>query len=242
MKLITLGCSYTKDFYQKTWADYLAEKLSYELINLAQRGAGLDFVVKRLLHFNLDVKNSTVVIMLPSADRFDWYVDKGSPLQLEALKIASWQNGKEPNLVSLDGEINKDHGFCLSGGNYRGIKKYWFKYFYTELKAELDFWNNVLFLQLYLNNVGVPYFFTSAHNLDQLVEEENNLGKSKVSCNNIISKIDKNKFILGENNIGFLDFCKKNKFEFIETHPVEAAHKKFVEEIMIKILVELQKK
>lgn len=47
--LYTFGCSYTKDNYQKTWADLLAEDFNCNLHNCAERAAGADYTVKRLL-------------------------------------------------------------------------------------------------------------------------------------------------------------------------------------------------
>ena len=235
INLITFGCSLTFDCYQKTWADYLAEKLSYNLINLAQRGAGLDFIVKRLTHENINPTESLVAIMLPSADRFDWFIEKGSPLQKEAIDIASWQDGKNPFLILPTGEKSLENGYCLSGGHHRGMKKYWFKYFYSETKTELDFWHNVLFLQLYLNELGIKYFFTSAYDLNQLIEQEINKGKSKNLSISLISKMDKTKFILYKEEIGFLNFCKSNNLEFDEKnqHPNTSAHLNFVENVII---------
>lgn len=236
-KLITAGCSLTLDNYQKTWPDYLAEKLSYKLINLAQRGAGLDFIVKRIMQYEIDSKNSLVAIMLPSADRFDWFIDFGSPLQKDALDIASWQDGKKPSLVLPTGEKNLNSGYCLSGGQHRGIKKYWFKYFYSESKAEIDFWHNVFFLQLYLEKCKVKYFFTSAYDLNQLIEQKINLGKTKNLNISMINKIDQTKFILYKEKIGFLNFCKQNNFEF-DGHPNTFAHLNFVENVIIPKLNE----
>jgi hypothetical protein len=233
--LITFGCSLTIDFYQKTWPHYLAKKLSYNLINLAQRGAGLDYIVKRLVQEKINPENSLVAIMLPSADRFDWFIDLESPLQKEAVSIASWQDGKEPYLILPSGEKSLKNGYCLSGGQHRGIKKTWFKYFYSEAKAELDLWNHVLFLQLYLSSCKIKYFFTSAYDLDQLIEQKINKGKSQNLSFSFISKLDKTKFIMYKESTGFLNFCKHKQLNFdtADQYPDTTAHLQFVEDVLM---------
>ena len=69
-KLFTFGCSFTKDNYQDTWADLLAQDLNLELHNHAERGAGADYVSKRILTSDIGV-DDLVVVMWPSADRYD---------------------------------------------------------------------------------------------------------------------------------------------------------------------------
>jgi len=53
-KLVTFGCSFTKDNYQGTWADLVSTDIGVPLLNHAERGAGSDFVIKRLLTADLD--------------------------------------------------------------------------------------------------------------------------------------------------------------------------------------------
>jgi hypothetical protein len=94
-RLLTAGCSFTKDNYQKTWADYLADKIEYDLTNIAARGAGIDFVTTRILHECLRQPYDLIVIMLSSVDRMDLYVDSQHPLKNEFLDITSWQDGDD---------------------------------------------------------------------------------------------------------------------------------------------------
>jgi hypothetical protein len=95
-KLIACGCSFTIDNYQNTWPNFLSEELNVELINIAARGAGLDFISKRLITYISKNKQAdiSVAVMLPSADRFDLYVDEGNPQKIDFLNISGWQGGK----------------------------------------------------------------------------------------------------------------------------------------------------
>lgn len=224
-RLVSLGCSLTKDFYQNTWPNFLSKKLNLECVNIGARGAGLDFLSKRLLSFDLQI-DDFVVIMLPSADRFDWYVEHGDLLSSQALKISSWQDGKSTSLINLDGGISEEYGFSLTGGNHRGIKKYWYKYFYSQEKAELDYWAYVVLIQNFLKIKNISYLFTSAYDKNFLIENKNNTGKSYFN-NKIISHIDFDNFYYYKKDKGFLSFCKKYNFEIINNHPVESAHRNF---------------
>ena len=199
-------------------------------VNLGARGAGLDFLSKRLLSYCLE-KNDYVAIMLPSSDRFDWYIDYDSPLQKEALQTASWQNGKSPELLDINGNTSLQSGYCLSGGEHRGYKKYWFKYFFSETKASLDYWSTVVFLQRYLESENIQYFFTSAYNKDDLIEQPCNKSSSTNQViSHIKSKIDFTKFVYYNADKGFLDFAKQNNFEYFDkNYPGTKAHKSFAE-------------
>ena len=228
-RLVALGCSLTLDNFQKTWPDYLAEHLNLQCDNLGARGAGMDFIKNRLLSYRL-ISSDIVIIMLPSADRFDWYIDQGNPLQQNALNIASWQNGKHGDFVQLDGSLSDSSGFVLSGGEHRGEKRTWYKYFYSEYKASLDFWNSVYFLELYLKNKNIKYRFTSAYDKNQLIEQPINCGTDQdVTSIPAIRKIDFRNFIYYKNDKGFLSFTSEHKFEFVDHYPVTNAHKKFAE-------------
>lgn len=220
----------------KTWPDYLAAKLNYKCVNLGARGSGLDFLSKRLLSYTFQ-KDDLVAIMLPSADRFDWYVDHDHPLRNNALEISSWQNGTNAELVNIDGSCSTHSGYSLSGGWHRGYKEYWFKYFYTETKAELDYWSTVLFLQRYLESENMNYFFTSVYNKDDLIEQDYNKSSNvHSSINTIKEKIDFDKFIYYNSNKGFLHFVDDHGFVRIAAkdlrqnkllYPVTEAHESF---------------
>ena len=168
--------------------------------------------------------------MLPSADRFDWYIDQGNPLQQNAINIASWQNGEHSDFVQLDGSLSNRSGFVLSGGEHRGEKRTWYKYFYSEYKASLDFWNSVYFLELYLKNKNIKYRFTSAYDKHQQIEQSLNRGTDQsITSIPAIRNIDFTKFIYYKQDKGFLSFTSEHKFKVSNNHPVTQAHKKFAE-------------
>ena len=228
-RLVALGCSFTLDNYQKTWADYLAEKLNLRCDNLGARGAGMDFLTNRLLATRL-ISSDTVIIMLPSADRFDWYIDQDNPLQKNALSISSWQNGYHSDFVQLDGTLSERSGFVLSGGEHRGEKRTWYKYFYSEYKATLDFWNSVYFLELYLKNKGIKYRFTSAYDKHQQIEQPLNCRIDQAhSTIPALRMIDFTKFIYYKDDKGFLSFTEEHNFDIVKNHPVTQAHEQFAE-------------
>lgn len=235
-RLVALGCSLTKDNYQKTWADYLSEKLNLPLQNIAARGAGLDYLSKRLLTF--DLKSSDLVaIMLPSADRFDWFLDDDSPIKCNAVSISSWQNGKGPGLVDLNGSDVDGFGFSLTGGNHRGYKKYWYKYFYSQTKAELDYWAYVTTIQNFLEVKKIKYFFTSAYDKDFLIENFKNVSDTNKSYEKILKNINFDNFIYYKSQYGFLTFCRENNFPLIinDHYPETVAHEKFSEYLCKKL-------
>jgi hypothetical protein len=231
--LTTAGCSFTLDNYQKTWANYLSEGLGYELTNLGARGAGIDFIAKRVMYHCSHNHTDLVVIMLPSADRFDWYLDQHHPLRADGVSIASWQNGQAPTLVTLDGQLNDQEGYSLSGGEIRGYKRHWFKYYYSETSALLNYWTTVYNLENFFKVKNIPYYFTTAYDKNNLVEQSYNQTKNTGNFSWIFDCIDWNRFIFYQTDRGFLSFTQDRNFSVLHNHPATAAHKSWVDDILL---------
>jgi hypothetical protein len=231
--LTTAGCSFTLDNYQKTWANYLAEGLGYELTNLGARGAGIDFISKRVMYHCSHNQTDLIVILLPSADRFDWYLDQYHPMRADGIDIASWQNGQGPSLMTLDGKVNYDEGYSLSGGEIRGHKKHWFKYYYSETSALLNYWTTVYNLENFFKVNHIPYYFTTAYNKNSLVEQSCNQTKNTGNFKWIFDCIDWDRFIFYQTDKGFLKFTQDQKFGVINNHPISDAHRCWVNEILL---------
>lgn len=235
-KILTIGCSFTKDNYQLTWADYLANNLDMNLDNIAARGAGIDFLSKRLMYHISQNPCDLLIIMLPSADRFDWYVDKHHPLIKDAVKISSWQNGLFPSLVRLDGSPSNQSGFCLSGGEIRGEKKYWYKYYYNPSSVIMSYWKTVLDIQIFLDSRKVKYFITMAYDKNSLIEQNINQIDDDKQYQFFYDQINWKKFIFYGEDQGFLSYVRDNKFQIKNHHPVTESHKAWTENILLPSL------
>ena len=231
--LTTAGCSFTLDNYQKTWANYLAEDLNCTLTNLGARGAGIDFISKRVMYHCSHNPTDLIVIMLPSVDRFDWYLDQHHPLKSSSISISSWQDGKTPLLMTLDGQLTCTEGYVLSGGEIRGHKRHWFKYYYSETSALLNYWTAVYNLENFFKIKKIPYCFTTAYDRDNLVEQSYNQTQNSASFKWIFDCIDWSKFVFYQTNCGFLSFTKDQKFNVVNNHPVTDAHKSWVSDILL---------
>ena len=232
-RLLTAGCSFTKDNYQKTWADYLADEIEYDLTNIAARGAGIDFVTTRILHECLRQPYDLIVIMLPSVDRIDLYVDSQHPLKNEFLDITSWQDGAAPDFVTIDGRLSKEHGYAMSGGQIRGLKKYWFKYYYNETSALLSYWSKVFFLENFFKNHNINYKFSMAYDKHNIVEQNTNNSGDDRAYEFLWANIDWKNFIFDQATNGFLTFVKNNQYKIIKNHPETAAHSAWVKQILL---------
>lgn len=235
--LVTAGCSFTLDNYQETWADYLAQRLDYKLTNLGARGAGIDFVSKRIMYHCSRNATDLMVVMLPSVDRFDWYLDQHHPLKDNGISIASWQNGLNASLVTLDGQLSNVEGYSLSGGEIRGHKQHWFKYYYSETSALLNYWTAVYSLENFFKIKNIPYYFSTAYDRDNLVEQSYNQTQNSGNFSWIFDCIDWNRFVFYQTNRGFLSFAKDRKFDIVNNHPVTQAHSSWVNDVVLKKLI-----
>ena len=71
--MITSGCSFTesvRENQEKSWADYLAEKLNKKLINYGKGGSGNEYIYNSIVD-NLDT--DLVVVMWSGFDRWDFH-------------------------------------------------------------------------------------------------------------------------------------------------------------------------
>jgi hypothetical protein len=213
-KLFTFGCSFTRDNYQKTWADLLAEKFDLELHNYAERGCGANYISKRVLTSNnMDHRDSVAVVMWPCADRFDLWVDDTVPHLLNDIDKASWPNGKSPMFVDLNGYCSKSRGYILNGSIPRGYKHYYFKYFYSPYQTVHDWYTSIIQTQLYFKSMRIKCIMVSAWPLTCPLQYH--IGQFDVD-KNIFDKIDLDMFIDTSLNLGFYNYCKLNNLEFFE--------------------------
>lgn len=232
--LVVSGCSFTQDYRIRTWPYYLADALNWQVVNTGARGAGIDFVSKRLMlelcHYDPAV--TEVVVMLPSSDRFDLYVDQSHPAHQNLLEIASWQGNDGPELVNLDGSRSLTRGYSLTGGQPRGLKKHYYKYLYTATHSAINFWFDVIALQNYLKLNNFKYKFTSVYNLDDTVEQAVNR-HGAVAFTDMLKLVDWSQFLFYQQRGGFLDFVHDNDFAIINNHAVTMAHSAWARNILL---------
>ena len=234
--LLTAGCSFTKDNYQKTWADYLASKLQATLTNVAARGAGIDFITTRLIYQCTQNKYDLVVVMLPSLDRLDLYVNNEHPLKDHYRDISSWQNGVCAEFVQVNGTLSNNEGYSLTGGAVRGYKKYWYKYYYSEVATLISYWSKVYLLENFFKNQNINYKFTMAYDKDSLVEQIYNVQGNDYQHSFLHEKIDWNNFIFYNDCQGFLSFSKHFNHPAVRDHPVTQAHEDWTNTVLLPAL------
>ena len=224
--IFTFGCSFTKDNYQQTWANILADKYDLNLVNCAERGAGAEFVVNRLLTTSINDRD-IVAIMWPCADRFDLWADHTVPHLLEDCKYASWPNGKKPMFVDYHGNYRIDQGFNLNGSVPRGYKHKFYKYLYTAHQIVNNWYVNIVTAQLYLVSRNIKYFMCSAFPLLNPIHYHNSDFKIQPE---IYNKISLDSFVDNSEQRGFFNYCLENKLPFLnQHHPSSESHYEYVE-------------
>ena len=233
--LITLGCSFTKDNYQDTWASLLAKDLGLTLTNYAERGAGSDFVVKRLLTASVDPDKDIVIIMWPSADRYDLWADHTTPHLVTDRQYASWVDGTTPKLIDFYGQYSVEQGFNLNGSVPRGYKNYFYKYFFSAQQCIHNWYTNIITAQLFLEKQKISYLMTSAFPLTNPIHYHHDDFKI---IPEIYNKIDLTHFANNVETQGFLKYCHDNKLSFFDPHhPDTESHRQYVDN-MLKFKVE----
>lgn len=227
-ELYTFGCSFTRDNYQHTWADLVADRFGLNLHNRAERGAGASFISKRVLTSDdMDPKNSLIMIMWPCADRFDLWADATAPHLVNDQIQASWPDGTQPMLVDLQGRRRHDQGWILNGSVPRGYKHHYYKYFYTPYQAVHDWYCNIILTQLYLKSKNFATAMMSAFGL--LYPLQYHHGRCQVESR-LFDTIDLDQFVGPSLDLGFLPWCASNHLPFLNLHyPATIAHERWLD-------------
>jgi hypothetical protein len=217
----------TRDNQIDTWADYLAQSLDIPLINLAQRGAGYQFINHNMVAHDF-LPGDLCVVMWPSADRFDLWVDSSTPHLQADLEHASWLDGRRPQFVDLDHSYNDDRGWYINGAVPRGIKHHYYKFFYSESSHTNQAWITIAQCQRWLDALAVDHVMTNSYPLARPAQYHQD--PHSVFDPRLWSAIDHSRFVPGAHDTGFVALVRAQGFDFFNRHyPVSAAHQWFVD-------------
>lgn len=226
-RLVVFGCSLTKDNFIDTWADLLAKKLNMPLINHAERGAGYDYILQKIISSSITA-DDLVIIMWPSADRFDLYVNSATPHLQQDINIASWLDGKYPSFVDYDGKYNQTHGWFINGAVPRGYKHYYYKYFYNQTTHVNKAWATIVLAQRYLDSTGTDYLMCNSYPISDPIQYHDD-GVSDFNYD-LYNKINFDKFVDNAGSSGFIALIKQQGFVFFNPHyPNTDAHQWYIE-------------
>jgi len=234
-KLVVYGCSLTKDNYLDTWADYIGKLLKIPLENYAERGAGYTYIMQKVLSNTIPGDNTLNIIMWPSADRFDLYVNSSTPHLQQDIDQASWLNGIEPAFVDYDGGYNRTHGWYINGAVPRGYKNKYYKYFYNQTSHVNQAWSTIVAIQSYFDKIGANYVMCNSYPLTKLIQYHDD-GISDFNYR-LYNQIDLSRFVDDSASNGFIDLSAKNQFEFFNPHyPDSDAHKWYADNYIIPMI------
>jgi hypothetical protein len=226
-RLIVFGCSLTKDNHIDTWADFLSEELKLNLTNLAERGAGHEYIVQKVLSTDF-LPDDLVVIMWPSADRFDLYVNDATPHLQNDLEYASWLNGKEPRFVDYHGVYNDHTGWYLNGAVPRGHKHIYYKYFYNQTTHMNRAWSSIVMLQNFLQNKKIKYVMCNSYKLKNMIQYHDD--DTPDFNHKLYQNINLDQFVAEAEHTGFMELVTDQGFKFFNAHhPDSEAHQWYVE-------------
>ena len=236
--LVVYGCSLTKDNYIDTWADYTSQELKLPLVNNAERGAGYEFISDRIIHTINDIKDSLCIIMWPSADRWDLWVNDATPQLQDDIEYASWLNGKNPDFCDLDGNYNKKRGYYINGAVPRGLKHLYYKYFYTQEYHINHALKTIVMVQNLLKNNGIDFVMGATHPLSSLIQyHDDGIGTLN---DKIYQHLNLKLFLDNSEKKGFITHSKEQQFAWYNTHyPTSEAHEWFSDNIVLPKIYEL---
>ena len=226
-EIVVYGCSLTKDNYIDTWADQLSNILDCRLVNYAERGAGYTYIMQKVLSSPIPDKDTLSVIMWPSADRFDLYVNSATPHLQNDIEQASWLNGNAPMFVDYNGNYIQDHGWYINGAAPRGYKNMYYKYFYNQTTHVNLAWSTIVAVQQYFKSTGSNYIMCNSYPLQNLIQYHDD-GVTDFN-HRLYDKIDLTRFVDNADAKGFIGLVKEQRFEFFNPHyPTSSAHQWYI--------------
>lgn len=236
-RLLVFGCSLTKDNYIDTWADIISKDLKLPLYNFAERGAGYDYIVQKIQTTQIN-SNDLVIIMWPSADRLDLYVNSATPHLLNDVEHASWLDGKHPSFVDYQGNYIQTNGWYINGAVPRGYKHLYYKYFYNQTFHVNRAWSLIALTQSYLDSIKSNYAMCNSYPISNLVQyHDDNVSDFNFSLYNLINF---DRFVADAGQTGFIGLVKNQQFNFFNPHyPNSDGHQWYVKNYIYPKLNEL---
>lgn len=124
-KLIVSGASNTNAPWP-TWVDFVKESYICKIFDVSKKGMGNEAIITTSLHEAMKKSNVsdeiTIIIMLTSIDKWDWYVDN--------YHISKKLSKEKHNVTKLNSKSHK--GFWCTGSHFPLYKKYFKKNYYSE--------------------------------------------------------------------------------------------------------------
>jgi len=188
--------------------------------------------MQKVLSTPMPDNDTLSVIMWPSADRFDLYVNSATPHLQNDIAQASWLDGKSPAFVGYNGEYIKDRGWYINGAVPRGYKNTYYKYFYNQTFHVNQAWATIVAVQHYYKSIGADYIMCNSYPLQNLIQYHND-GVNDFN-HQLYDKIDLTRFVEQADSKGFVGLVKEQGFEFFNPHyPISAAHKWYVDHYIL---------
>jgi|694.fasta_scaffold00286_43 hypothetical protein len=233
--LFVYGCSLTKDNYIDTWADLLSNQLGCKLYNFAERGAGYTYIIQKLYTSFVNNPDTLCIIMWPSADRLDLYVNSAVPHLQNDIEFASWLDGYKAQFVDYNNQYNNQHGWYINGAVPRGYKNQYYKYFYNQSMHVNSAWATILSAQYYLDSIGANYIMCNSYPITNLIQYHDDGVKDFNFA--LYNKINLTKFVRDADCRGFINLSIEQKFKFFNPHYPDAdAHAWYVDNYLMPII------
>ena len=173
--LLFAGCSHTKgvglkDQEKERYSTLMGQRLSKDVLNVAKQGGSNDEIARRTVDGIVKNNPEFVFVQFTSCVRTTlWYLN-------------DWRN-------LSTGQINRK---CP----LQPLARVWYEMFYTDELGSLNLWKNVLFLENFIEQRKIPYFFFVINNNHRT----SNIYKETTKWNNMISDEDILGFRLREKN------------------------------------------
>lgn len=222
MNILVNGCSFSRG--PGSWPYYLADMNNANLVNLAQAGAGIDYIAQTTVNELCARSYDLVCIMWTGPERIDVKVDDISFFKdtICTSDYQSKQNDWPEKIVEpFNDQSLVEKNWVFGCGHKNGDKSIVESGLFTQLYKHKNYQQhiehflfNMLSLQSYLKVKRIPYVFSFFKNYVKDIESFD-----------LYKCLDKTRFCL-ENNI--FDLAQNNQwFEDDGLHPSEEAHKKY---------------
>lgn len=246
MLIITGGCSFTAHQVRNklSWANQLAERDGYDVINVAAMASGNGLISRNILEAIAQHKteNPKVCIMWSSPNRFELFYDSQHPIQKEMRDHPAFYK----------------HTWLKTGGGYGWGWKFespiadkdtetYLRYFHNQEYQFMQTLEHILRVQWYCKVHNIQLFnfcwqtiFWGSNDrngsLNKPIRNVQPIIDTYPSCQHLWDMIDWENWHMYKQG-GLWEFCKDKGF-FIEngTHPPTKAQRLWLDEIVVPLL------
>ncbi len=264
--LVTSGCSFSDNFKEGRWPQFLAEALNVTLYNRGQGSCGNDWIARTMIYQLQSLLDSGVkpqeilaVVMWSGIDRTSLFISSKETINFKSLINVPNSNpnpinflDESPNEICTnnhtDGFLVGSMGCNFVNGRITKLKRTYIANFLNDEALAIESYENFLKLQWFCENkqiklINQTYMNIMHHPKYDYRNRNTSIPLTKDYYRNIThlyNMLDMSKWVFWNDTDGLFEYTLDNNLSFYsdDLHPLPESHKYYVDNFLLKQLTD----